>query len=132
MALLFSLLACLTSQTTPQTSAPLEPAAVAVVAPTELSTFTLTLRPGELVYDESAGTVTASPGSAVQASSYSHYVLDLASLETALGGRPQEAVDVEIEVGPGERRVETPFCDMPQPDGGFEIVTFTGRVVRGP
>lgn len=92
--------------------------------------MTLTLNPDEMQYDEAAGTVTFSPGSGVRSASYTHYILDLASLEAALGGRPSAPVAVIVEITAESERVHSPSDpSMPQPQGGFQITERTGRVV---
>lgn len=125
------LLACKTSAPpipdTPPTSTP---APVPVPAAVEAEQVTLTLNPDELRYDEAAGTATFSPGSGVRSASYTHYILDLASLEAALGGRPAEPVAVIVEITGEAERVHSPSDpNMPQPEGGFQITERTGRVV---
>jgi hypothetical protein len=106
------------------------PAAAATSPAAAASRRPLTLDPAELTYDEAAGTVTFHPDSRRQAAAYTRYVLDLASLEAALGGRPDAPVQVLVEVEGGEPRNETPADPMmAQPDGGFVITIWTGRVV---
>jgi hypothetical protein len=110
-----------------------EPAAEAVPeAPAAaVERQTLTLDPDELTYDDAAKTVTFSPGSGVKSASYTHYVLDLASLESVLGGRPTAPVAVVVEVGPAVEENEKPADpSMSAPMGGFDITTYTGRVVE--
>lgn len=91
---------------------------------------TLTFDPSEAAYDEVAGTVTLSPDSRRQSAEYTHYELDLASLEAALGGRPEQPVDLVVEIGAMHATRSVPDDpSMPAPDGGFVHTTYTGRVV---
>ncbi|MES2645041.1 MAG: hypothetical protein V4850_36480 [Myxococcota bacterium] len=118
------LLACSLHPAPPAETVPAAPAAA------EASRRTLTLDPEELTYDDAAGTVTFHPDSRRQSAAYTRYVLDLASLEAALGGRPEAPVQVLVEVTGGEPRNETPADPMvAQPQGGFAITIWTGRVV---
>jgi hypothetical protein len=117
-------------------AAPVEPPVAPAPAPAAEAPWTqltLALDPDELRYDDDANTVTVSPGSAVRSAQYTHYVLDLDSLEAVLGARPTEPVSVTVEVGPPSVRTETPSDPMSaSPSGGFEITTYTGRVVSSP
>jgi hypothetical protein len=91
---------------------------------------TITLDPGEVTYDESAGTLIFSPGTRVRAARYTLYILDLGSVEAVLGARPAEPVTVVVEIAGIEEDNHIP--DSPQaasPDGGFRITTKTGRIV---
>lgn len=94
------------------------------------TTRTLTLDPRYLSWDEAAGTVTFSPGSDMQAAEYTDYVLDLRSVEAALGGRPESPVAVQVALDAGQTRTVVPDDpNLPQPMGGFQFTTFTGRVI---
>lgn len=110
---------------------PAIPAApVTAEAPAAAARRVVVLDPTELSYDEAAGTVTFHPDSRRQSAEYTHYVLDLDSLVGVLGARPDAPVEVVIEVTGGETRTEVPDDpNMPQPLGGFQITTWTGRVV---
>jgi hypothetical protein len=122
---LLLLLACASAPPTPQQPVSEAPQAMS----SETERVTVTLEPRYMSYDEGAGTATFSPDSDRQSASYTHYVLDLASLEAALGGRPEAPAEVTLEVS-GETRTETPSDPMlPAPSGGFQITTWTGRVV---
>lgn len=124
-ALLFVLAAC---RATPPAGEP-APAPEAAASAQE-DPVRLILDPAAVSYDEAAGTATFSPGSAVMSASYTHYVLDLASLEAALGGRPEGPVAVLIEVTGEQTRSESPDDpSLPSPEGGFRITTVTGRVI---
>lgn len=102
-----------------------EPAALS----SEAETREIILDPAELAWDEAAGTVSFTEDSQVQKAAYTRYVLDLASVEAALGGRPQAPVTVSIAVSRQEERVETPDDPMlPSPEGGFRITTVYGHV----
>lgn len=91
----------------------------------------LRLSPSELVYDEAAGTATYSPGSSVRSARYTHYVIDLASLESVLGGRPQAPVSVVVSVDEGTTELVTPEDPMAaSPKGGFQITTYSAVVLR--
>ncbi|MDP2316599.1 MAG: hypothetical protein Q8P41_27140 [Pseudomonadota bacterium] len=140
MSLLLLLLAC-GAQHTPDAPAPEAPpaaappaaapaAATAPAASSEARELTITLDPSEMAYDDDAGTVRFSPDSRVKAASYTHYVLDLKSLEAALGGRPSARVAVVVSVTGGTPEKWVPADpNAPQPLGGFEDITWKGRVV---
>lgn len=112
---------------------PPEPTAASAEVPAvraESPARAVTLNPEELTWDEAAGTVSFTEDSAVQKAEYTRYVLDLASLEAALGGRPTAPVTVNIAVSREEEERETPDDPMlPAPEGGFRITTVYGRVV---
>lgn len=131
--MLLLLAACMSAAPVEPPAAPAsEPAAPAQAEPawTQVS---LDLDPDEMRYDDDANTVTVSPGSRVKSAHYTHYVLDLDSVESVLGGRPTAPVTVTVEVGPPAVRTETPSDPMsPSPSGGFQITTYTGRVVSAP
>jgi hypothetical protein len=92
--------------------------------------LSLTLDPEELSYDDEAGTVTFSPGSRVRSARYTHYLLDLESLEAALGGRPESPVTVIVALQSEESGAYSPSDPtLPQPQGGFRIIRRTGRVL---
>jgi len=94
-------------------------------------TRTLTLDPAALRWDEAAGTVTFEPGRDVQSAQYTTYILDLHSVEAALGGRPTSPVAVEVELAPcAEKRVTPEDPSLPSPQGGFLYTTCTGRALR--
>lgn len=108
----------------PAASAPVAPAPTAET----VERLTITLDPSEMSYE--GATAKFSPDSRRQAASYTTYVLDLPSLEAALGGRPTEPVAVVIEVGPASVENQVPSDpNMPAPMGGFDYITRTGRVV---
>lgn len=104
----------------PHTDRPLAP---------ETQPVKITLDPDSISYDEQEKLARFTPNSHVQSASYTTYLLDLASLEAVLGGRPTEPVDVLIEVGPEQVRTVTPDPMMPSPMGGFRIVERQGRVL---
>lgn len=127
------LLACKTTPPAPAIEAPAieAPAPAPPAEPAQAVTReTITLNPGEITYDEPAGTIVFSPGSRVRSASYTHYILELGSLEAVLGERPTEPVAVVVEITAVEEDVHVP--DDPQaasPDGGFQITNKTGRIV---
>jgi hypothetical protein len=126
--LLLALAACATTPPSPEASAPAEPAEPSAGVTTQIKT--LTLEPRLMTWDDAAGTVTYSPGSDRMSSEYTHFVLDAASVEAALGGRPTEDVTVQVEVtGPTVTNESPEDPNLPQPQGGFVITTWTGRVV---
>ena len=52
------------------------------------------------------------------------------SVEEVLGGRPEEPVSVLVEVTQTDGRTHVPEDpNTPQPDGGFQITEYTGRVI---
>lgn len=105
------------------------PAASAEPASAEAPARAVTLNPEELQWDEAAGTVSFTEDSAVQKAEYTRYVLDLASVEAALGGRPTAPVTVNVIVSREEEERETPEDPLlPAPEGGFRITTVYGRV----
>ena len=58
-------------------------------------------------------------------------MLSAASVVAVLGGRPEAPVTVEVEVRGPEITLESPReSDYPQPQGGFQITTWTGQVTR--
>jgi hypothetical protein len=127
--LLLTLAACATTPQPPEPTAPAEPATPSAQAPTQLQT--LTLEPRLMTWDDAAGTVIYSPGSDRMTSEYSHFVLSAASVEAVLGGRPTEDVTVEVEVTGPTVTTESPADpNLPQPQDGFQITTWTGRVLR--
>lgn len=91
----------------------------------------LILDPAELEYDEAAGTATFHPDSRRQSAAYTRYVLDLASLEAVLGGRPTAPVPIVVELNGREIRIDQADGDpkVPRPEGGIEVTTWTGTVV---
>jgi hypothetical protein len=127
--LLLTLAACATTPQPPEPTAPAEPATPSAQAPTQLQT--LTLEPRLMTWDDAAGTVIYSPGSDRMASEYTHFVLSAASVEAVLGGRPTEDVTVEVEVtGPTVKNESPEDPNLPQPQDGYQITTWTGRAVR--
>ncbi|MFT5681331.1 MAG: hypothetical protein ACI8RZ_002237 [Myxococcota bacterium] len=132
MILLLSL-ACKTTPPPPTGVAPDAPSTTTPALPVEedeVTRETITLDPDEITYDEPAGTAVFSPGSRVRSSSYTHYILELGSVESVLGGRPTEPVSVVVEITGIEDSTYSP--DEPeaaQPDGGFQIINKTGRIV---
>ncbi|MEY3210508.1 MAG: hypothetical protein RIT28_989 [Pseudomonadota bacterium] len=128
LTLLLALVACATTPTTPEPTAPAEPSTPGAAEATQRKT--LTLEPRLMTWDDAAGTVTYSPGSDRMSSEYTHFVLNAASVEAALGGRPTEDVTVEVELtGPTVTNESPEDPNLPQPQGGFVITTWTGRVV---
>ena len=127
--LLLTLAACATTPQTPEPTAPAEPATPSAQAPTQLQT--LTLEPRLMTWDDAAGTVIYSPGSDRMTSEYTHFVLNAASVEAVLGGRPTEPVTVEVEVAGPTLTTQSPEDpNLPQPQDGYQITTWTGRAVR--
>ncbi|MBK7759480.1 MAG: hypothetical protein IPI35_24410 [Deltaproteobacteria bacterium] len=127
--LLLTLAACATTPQPPEPTAPAEPATPSAQAPTQLQT--LTLEPRLMTWDDAAGTVIYSPGSDRMTSEYTHFVLSAASVEAVLGGRPTEPVTVEVEVaGPALTTQSPEDPNLPQPQDGYQITTWTGRAVR--
>jgi hypothetical protein len=128
-SLIFALAACATTPPSPEATAPAEPATPSAGVTTQIKT--LTLEPRLMTWDDAAGTVTYSPGSDRMTSEYTHFVLTAASVEAVLGGRPTENVTVEVEVtGPDLTNHSPEDPNLPQPQDGFQITTWTGRVVR--
>lgn len=135
--MLLLLLACQPSHSPAATEAaapsPPAPAAAETPAlaatPAAVQTMTVTLEPGEMSYDEAAGTATFSPGQGRQQADYTTWVLDLASLEAVLGGRPTAPTAVTVEVATTDVQRSTPADGMPSPMGGFTYTTHTGKVV---
>ena len=129
--LLLTLAACATTPTTPEPAAPAEPVAPNAADTTQTQVRPLTLEPRLMTWDDAAGTVIYSPGSDRMTSEYTHYVLSAASVEAALGGRLTEDVTVEVEVtGPTVTSYSPADPNLPQPQDGYVITTWTGRVVR--
>ncbi|MBK9643562.1 MAG: hypothetical protein IPO67_00130 [Deltaproteobacteria bacterium] len=127
--LLLTLAACATTPQPPEPTAPAEPATPSAQAPTQLQT--LTLEPRLMTWDDAAGTVIYSPGSDRMTSEYTHFVLSAASVEAVLGGRPTEPVTVEVEVAGPTLTTQSPEDpNLPQPQDGYQITTWTGRAVR--
>ena len=95
-----------------------------------LPQVTITLDPDLMVYDEAAGTVTFTPGGNVRSARYTHYELELQSLEAVLGERPTSPRAVVVEVLEEVKSSHTPSDPtMPHPDGGFQITNRKGRVI---
>lgn len=116
-------------QPEPSPDVPADPAGEAD-AVSDLSQVTITLDPKLMVYDESAGTVTFTPGGNVRSARYTHYELELSSLEAVLGGRPTSPHAVVVEVLEEVKSSYTPSDPtMPHPAGGFEITNRKGRVI---
>jgi len=91
---------------------------------------TITLNPDEVTYDESAGTLVFSPGARVRAAHYTHYILDLDSVESVLGARPVAPVVVVVELTEVEDGVYLPEeIQAAAPDGGFRVTNKTGRIL---
>ena len=91
---------------------------------------TITLNPDEITVDETAGTLIFSPGSRVRSATYTHYILQLSSVEVILGSLPLEPISVIIEITKVEEDVHIPDSPMAaSPEGGFQITKKTGRVV---
>lgn len=108
-------------------TAPANPAEVVM----EQNERSLRLNPAEMRYDDAEGLVIFEPDRGLQRAKYETFVLDLASLEVALGGRPTAVVDVVIEITETEQVTTSPSDPyMAAPEGGFEVVTQRGRVVR--
>lgn len=129
--LLLVFAACATTPPTPDAAPSAEPAAPSGADSTQTQIKTLTLEPRLMTWDDAAGTVTYSPGSDRMTSEYSHFVLSAASVEAVLGGRPTEDVTVEVEVtGPTVTTESPEDPNLPQPQDGFQITTWTGRVLR--
>ncbi len=92
-------------------------------------TLTLSLDPELISYDEGAGTATFSPDSRRMTSHYTRYVMDLASLEAALGGRPEQPVDVVVTLTAVSDSSHTPADpNLPAPQGGFQYTDWTATV----
>jgi len=125
MSLLGAVLVVTACKTTPDPGPdPMTEAAVS------MEQRTITLEPDMMQYDEAAGTVRFSPGSNVRSAQYTHYTLDLASLEAVLGGRPTEPVSVVVALSGPNQRTEIPANpNVQQPMGGFQITEWTGKVV---
>lgn len=125
MFLIPLLFACATRAPAPPAATSPEPASeAAIVTPTRL-----VLNPDELRWDEAAGVVTFSPDQTRMSAEYAHYVLDLASVMAALGGRPTEPVAVTVELGPPEVERYVPSDpNLPAPSGGFVHTTWRGKV----
>lgn len=129
MTLLFLLLAC-NPKPPPAVPPALPPLEAPAAPPTPAERRVLTLTPEELRWDEAAGTVTFSPGSAVQSAHYEHFVLDIAALEAALGARPAGPVAVEVALLEQHTRTEVPADPLaPAPMGGFQITTWKTQIV---
>jgi len=124
------LLACSATPTPPPAvSQDAQPQSVETDA-TKAQRMQLTLEPRYLSYDEESGTVTFSPDSDRMSASYTHYVMPLSNLEEVLGGRPEASVTVMFEVN--AQNIENSVSDdpsLPQPEGGFNITTWSGRLV---
>jgi hypothetical protein len=96
----------------------------------DLPQVTITLDPALMVYDEAAGTVAFTPGGNVRSASYTHYSLDLQSLESVLGGRPTSPVAVVVAVLEEVKSTYTPSDPtMPHPAGGFQNTNRKGQVI---
>ena len=129
--LLLAFAACATTPPTPDATPSAEPAAPSGTDSTQTQIKTLTLEPRLMTWDDAAGTVIYSPGSDRMASEYTHFVLSAASVEAVLGGRPTEDVTVEVEVtGPTVKNESPEDPNLPQPQDGYQITTWTGRAVR--
>ena len=102
----------------------------AVLDSEALPRVTITLDPRLMVYDESSGTVTFTPGGNVRAARYTHYSIDLESLEQVLGGRPTSPVGVVVVVVEETQSLHTPSDPtLPHPVGGFQITNRRARVI---
>ncbi|MCK6525075.1 hypothetical protein L6R49_27030 [Myxococcota bacterium] len=127
LSLLLTLAACATTPQPPDApEAPTTPEAA-----TATQRMTILLEPSLMTWDDAAGRVTYSPGADRMSAEYTQFVLSAASVEAALGGRPTEPVRVEVEVSGPALTAESPDDpNLPQPQGGFQITTWTGRVVQ--
>ena len=139
MLLLLALSACVGPERTPveaqpataaATSEPASSAAAPAAPAAAEEELSITLDPEEMVYDEGKGVVTFSPDSRRQSATYSHYVLTIASLETAVGGRPTAPVTVAIRATRTVKNWTPKDPNAPAPMGGFDDITYTGVVLR--
>lgn len=84
--------------------------------------LTIELDPGRMTYDPARGTATLAADTSVMAAAYTTWVLDLSSLEAALGARPSAPVSVVVRVTGSERRSMVPQDPtLPAPQGGFSF-----------